>query len=246
MDYIENTLIWENYKISNLINSKNFKKWFNGSQVVDENGSPLVVYHGTRNKFDSFVTGSETPVGGSSGIFFTDVHDIAANYANSADEAHENDSGVHSVFLKMVKPYIIDAHGSHWNHILLDEVWVVRDENGDIINKYRYERDAEVFYDDYNDDFVEEYGIEPGEYGKITLSKELDEDGEYETTDGIFGMAVDNGYDGVIIKNVIDVGGEGAELIPIPSTIYIVKTSLQIKSVYNNGEFNPESYNIFG
>lgn len=39
-----------------------FKKWFgdwendpaNASKVVDENGEPLVVYHGTKNKFDEF------------------------------------------------------------------------------------------------------------------------------------------------------------------------------------------------
>lgn len=32
-----------------------FKKWFSGSKVVDENGEPLVVYHGTREDFDVFV-----------------------------------------------------------------------------------------------------------------------------------------------------------------------------------------------
>jgi hypothetical protein len=31
-----------------------FKKWFGKSKVVDENGEPLVVYHGTSEKFDSF------------------------------------------------------------------------------------------------------------------------------------------------------------------------------------------------
>lgn len=28
-------------------NKEAFNEWFNGSQVVDENGEPLVVYHGT-------------------------------------------------------------------------------------------------------------------------------------------------------------------------------------------------------
>ena len=31
-----------------------FKNWFNGSQVVDENGAPLVVYHGTQKAFNTF------------------------------------------------------------------------------------------------------------------------------------------------------------------------------------------------
>jgi hypothetical protein len=37
--------------------SNKFKEWFGNSQVVDENGEPLIVYHTTRNKFDSFYKG---------------------------------------------------------------------------------------------------------------------------------------------------------------------------------------------
>jgi hypothetical protein len=36
------------------VKSPYFKKWFGKSKVVDENGEPLVVYHGTRAEFDSF------------------------------------------------------------------------------------------------------------------------------------------------------------------------------------------------
>ncbi|MGB2166377.1 MAG: hypothetical protein ACPH3M_04015, partial [Candidatus Puniceispirillales bacterium] len=36
-----------------------FKKWFGKSKVVDENGKPLVVYHGTDRNFDSFDTNAE-------------------------------------------------------------------------------------------------------------------------------------------------------------------------------------------
>ena len=32
----------------------NFWKWFGNSKVVDENGNPLVVYHGTRSQFNEF------------------------------------------------------------------------------------------------------------------------------------------------------------------------------------------------
>lgn len=34
--------------------SKYFKKWFGDSKVVDENGKPLIVYHGTNANFDTF------------------------------------------------------------------------------------------------------------------------------------------------------------------------------------------------
>jgi hypothetical protein len=45
-----------------------FKQWFGNSKVVDENGEPIMVYHGTTSKkdFDVFKPGSST------GIFFTD------------------------------------------------------------------------------------------------------------------------------------------------------------------------------
>ena len=49
----------EQYK---LVRSKAFKDWFgdwennpeNSSKVVDDNGEPLVVYHGTNNDFYTF------------------------------------------------------------------------------------------------------------------------------------------------------------------------------------------------
>ena len=36
------------------INTPEFKNWFGNSKVVDENGEPLVVYHGTESNFDIF------------------------------------------------------------------------------------------------------------------------------------------------------------------------------------------------
>ena len=42
----------ENEEKTNL--NDNFWKWFSGSKVVDKNGNPLVVYHGTGAKFDEF------------------------------------------------------------------------------------------------------------------------------------------------------------------------------------------------
>jgi len=41
-----------------------FKRWFGDSKVVDENGKPLVVYHGTNRDFDAFDLFSEPSTGG--------------------------------------------------------------------------------------------------------------------------------------------------------------------------------------
>src|SRR3972149_1458985 len=45
-------ILFESHLESNL--NDNFQKWFFGSKVVDANGEPLVVYHGTGKKFSKF------------------------------------------------------------------------------------------------------------------------------------------------------------------------------------------------
>lgn len=40
--------------ISEPILNDNFNRWFNGSQVVDEAGNPLICYHGTSKPFSTF------------------------------------------------------------------------------------------------------------------------------------------------------------------------------------------------
>lgn len=65
-----------------------FESWFENSQVVDENGAPLVVYHGTKSDFTAFETGRPTKNYGfgsyetrREGIFFTPDRDFAEEFA---------------------------------------------------------------------------------------------------------------------------------------------------------------------
>ena len=59
-------------------NTPEFKRWFGDSKVVDANGKPLVVYHGTRaGEFTVFKP--STAIGWGTGIYFTDNRDQAAN-----------------------------------------------------------------------------------------------------------------------------------------------------------------------
>ena len=51
-----------------------FWKWFQGSKVVNYDGSPKEVYHGTPNTFDTFDT---------SLIFLTDDKKLASDYSSS-------------------------------------------------------------------------------------------------------------------------------------------------------------------
>lgn len=73
-------------QISNEQRQKNFKEWFGDSKVVDENGKPLVVYHGTNSDFKEFDSGKQKDRFNSHptrslGFFFTSNKDIATTFA---------------------------------------------------------------------------------------------------------------------------------------------------------------------
>ena len=108
-------LLAPNGKPSNLtekqyaqVRTKAFKRWFgdwendpdNASKVVDENGEPLVVYHGSPNKeFTSFnrdLIGSTTDYGVfGTGFYFTPLRGYARSYGEN----------VTSYFLNIRSPY---------------------------------------------------------------------------------------------------------------------------------------------
>jgi hypothetical protein len=94
--YANGGLIAPNGKPSNLnpeqyklVRTPAFKKWFgdweydpkNASKVIDKNGEPLVVYHGTENQFNIF---KEKGKGNRVlGYFFTDDRDFSENYGET-------------------------------------------------------------------------------------------------------------------------------------------------------------------
>lgn len=61
---------------------RNFYKWFGDSKVVDEQGRPLVVYHGSTRKFVEFdISKSSKESNLGAGFYFTDnEEDVSSNY----------------------------------------------------------------------------------------------------------------------------------------------------------------------
>lgn len=82
----------------------NFWKWFSDSKVVDEQGRPLVVYHGTSSVFDTFDSGvghiTDSGFFGS-GFYFTPIKSEAEYYGRI----------VMPVYLKIEKPFTISTGG---------------------------------------------------------------------------------------------------------------------------------------
>jgi hypothetical protein len=70
-----------------------FKAWFGDSKVVDENGKPLVVYHGTGATFDTFDT--------------TGGNDLGSHFgtaAQASDFTHQEGGQIKPMYLKIASP----------------------------------------------------------------------------------------------------------------------------------------------
>ncbi len=79
------------------VRTRAFKEWFgdwendpgNASKVVDDNGEPMVVYHGTREEFTVFRTKSND-LRDANAAFFTDKLRVAKDYGGTVVEAFLN------------------------------------------------------------------------------------------------------------------------------------------------------------
>ena len=114
-------LLAPNGKPSNLterqyaqVRTKAFKRWFgdwendptNSSKVVDENGEPLVVYHGTNAEFTVFDNSKSDS--SYKGFYFTDSKEMAGSYKGDI---------LMPVFLNIRDYYKVNASGKSWNNI---------------------------------------------------------------------------------------------------------------------------------
>ena len=85
--------------------SQAFKDWFGDSKVVNEDGSPKVVYHGSPSGEVSIFQNERknwNTVGDPEGFYFTDNRDYAGNY--SRDKETKQRGKVYHVYLKMENP----------------------------------------------------------------------------------------------------------------------------------------------
>ena len=117
----EGNLLAPNGKKSNLterqyvqVRTKAFKEWFgdwendpeNASKVIDENGEPLVVYHGTNAEFTVFDNSKSDS--SYKGFYFTDSKEMAGSYKGDI---------LMPVFLNIRDYYKVNASGKSWNNI---------------------------------------------------------------------------------------------------------------------------------
>ena len=86
-----------------------FKKWFGDSKVVDANGEPLVMYHGTTRKFSSFR--------------------VPAYFASSRRDAEDFSGSTRT-------PTIVDAYLSIKNPVVIDDFYEFMNWNAGDVKKW--------------------------------------------------------------------------------------------------------------
>ena len=104
--------------IFTLTTSRNFfgdweKEPENASKVVDKNGKPLVVQHGTGDEFYTFDIGQLGKASGNKGWFgegfyFTPWEDQARGYAKDASRKSGNPERLMPVYLNIRNPQVVD------------------------------------------------------------------------------------------------------------------------------------------
>ena len=95
---------------TNILDNPNFKKWFGNSKVVDKEGKPLVVYHGTKSNveyFDikKFGASDQGLVG--KGFYFTYSGHEAGEYSLNTQYGKGENSNVIPCYVSLQKPFLI-------------------------------------------------------------------------------------------------------------------------------------------
>lgn len=161
--------------------SKNFKRWFRQSKVTDENGKPLMVYHGTPNAIDHNFSFDPTKKGFTSfigipvetqrhGFFFSEDKSFADSFADQ--ERGKGKGETLPDHLSIENPLYMTSSGVYWKDVInlvdhgVDEKWLLNhagdprstweafdDENG----KWFVQKLKDAGYDGV---FMEEYDPE--------------------------------------------------------------------------------------
>jgi len=102
--------------VKKLIGTDEFKQWFRNSKLINEDGSPMTLYHITKGKFDAFKPGGHDPEISGKAIWLGDDREyLPANHnvrKNSRDlfdpENFQQDTHIIPVHARMERPLWID------------------------------------------------------------------------------------------------------------------------------------------
>jgi hypothetical protein len=196
------------------VNTSEFKKWFGKSKVVDENGKPLVVYHGTPAKFNAFKKTAIRDAGFYARGFYLTKDPIYAKLYTVSQKSKNltKSSNVMQLYASIQDPFDFDNPTEKD----FERIWKVIDERRKEkgLDPNTAERKAS-----YKADFL-------NAKGSFTTSAAYERASLGLTSREILERA---GYDGAFANNK-------QEIVAFSPT--------QIKSIYNRGTWNPEIADI--
>ena len=270
-----------NGKLSNLsyrdwvtVRTPSFIRWFGdwmnnpeeASKIVDENGEPMAMYHGSLESFSEFsrdFAGRSADTAGV-GFWFSDREDFARSFA-SAEWQGEGTPQVYSVFLNIRNPRVYSStpgltyaqykaltseierlsglisryEASSDRAISGRELNQLREERDRIISSLEGSTDLDA-YESFKSDML----IASGMSAKDVKDSGFSFDGEDNASainERYISAMRSQGYDGIIIRDTkfdSDLIGESF------NTQYVAFDPNQIKSVNNRGTFSSESNDI--
>lgn len=194
---------------------RNFWRWFGDSKVVDSDGKPLVVYHGTNADFSVFDAANGGSASGAKsatmGFFAASNPAVASSYADDYNYYAETKLG-----------RAMQAVTGGW-----------------------YEKFNEAILGAFGTSAIISGGNVMPLYLSIKNPKVVDFGGrEYRerTYADVIDQAKRDGHDGVILRNTFDEGyvRGGSDM----TDVYVTFDSTQIKSVNNQGTFDPNDSRI--
>lgn len=216
-----------------------FWRWFGDSKVVDDNGKPLVMYHGSNAEFEAFDTKKMGSNGSAEGygFYFTDDKDTASGYQG------KDGGSLLEVYLSIQKPLDVKQK----NFSIKDTKSIIKKMVESEISEYPDE------IPDYKDSFlsniVDTYSISFDQ--AVNETAKLIQEGNEQAVDQIAELANISGskerafaavrevtgYDGIKADGY---SGEGLG----GGNIFVAWFPEQIKSVNNRGTFDPNDARI--
>jgi phage portal protein BeeE len=239
---------WAEKKFKDKQTAENFVKWFGDSKVVDENGEPLVMYHG-----------AEDYRGEVDGIFVTDDPAMATRYAEL--KAVERAVSENSELEEIVYEVMGEEGADTLTDLGPERVKEIAEANGFEIPDAEGKVDS-LWVRSVKPLDLREYGSDVGDVGELWDSMHqagllddswdsLDEEARYEVEsqydgkalynfledEGIQAKAFKRGYDSVVFVDIAPDGGATHDS-------WLVKEGNQVKSDRNSGKFSRESKDV--
>lgn len=271
-----------NGKLSNLsyrdwvaVRTPSFIRWFGdwmntpeeASKIVDENGEPMAMYHGSLESFSEFsrdFAGRSADTAGV-GFWFSDREDFARSFA-SAEWQGEGTPQVYSVFLNIRNPRVYSStpgltyaqykaltseierlsglisryEASSDRAISERELNQLREERDRIISSLEGSTDLDA-YESFKSDMLIASGMSAKDVKDSGFSFDGEDNASAINERYISAMRA-QGYDGIIIRDTkfdSDLIGERF------NTQYVAFDPNQIKSVNNRGTFSSDNPDIY-